>query len=225
MRLQSQRDTVTWFPLPLQNALYNAIYEQWIFAAWGAQGSTVRGGSRGHADGVQATSTTTPHDTEFERSECTHLPVPWQYMGDVMHLSQHIADCNMRLAVKGRQYTDIAPDGEDDVPKLRTPWVHRWWVPAVNNAKLPRLNLQMGDVAFAFVPVAWGFTKQPTLEVTAFSLMAHQWGAPTPVDNLRNSAQGMGTSGCATVNTRCAPTVCGVLARVNACFSARQKVI
>ena len=26
VRLQTQRDAVTWFPLPLQNALYNAIY-------------------------------------------------------------------------------------------------------------------------------------------------------------------------------------------------------
>ena len=31
LRLQTERDAVTWFPLPLQNALYNAIYEQWIF--------------------------------------------------------------------------------------------------------------------------------------------------------------------------------------------------
>ena len=31
VRLQTQRDTVTCFPLPLQNALYNAIYEQSIF--------------------------------------------------------------------------------------------------------------------------------------------------------------------------------------------------
>ena len=31
LRLQTHRDAVTWFPLPLQNALYNAIYEQWIF--------------------------------------------------------------------------------------------------------------------------------------------------------------------------------------------------
>ena len=27
----------------------------------------------------------------------------------------------------------------------------------------------MGDVAFAFVPAAWGFTKQPALEVMSFS--------------------------------------------------------
>ena len=47
----------------------------------------------------------------------------------------------------------------------------------------------MGDVAFAYVPAAWGLTKQPTLEVMSFSQMAHYWGAPTPVDNLRNSSQ------------------------------------
>ena len=115
----------------------------------------------------------TPHDTGFEMGECTHVPVPQQYMGDVMHLCRHIADCNMWLAVKGLQYTDIVPDGEDDVPKCGTPWVHGWWVPPVNNAKVPRLNLQMGDVAFPIVPAAWGFTKQPTLEVMAFSQMAH----------------------------------------------------
>ena len=50
---------------------------------------------------------------------------------------------------------------------------------AINNAKVPRRNLQMGNVAFAFVPAAWGFTKQPTLEVMAFSQMAHYWGALT----------------------------------------------
>ena len=47
----------------------------------------------------------------------------------------------------------------------------------------------MGDVAFAFVPTAWGFTKQPTLEVMSYSQMAHYWGALTPGDNLRNAAQ------------------------------------
>ena len=120
--------------------------------------------------------------------ECTHVPVPWQYMGDVMHLCRYIADCHMWVAVKGLQYTDIAPDGEDNVPNCATPWVHRWWVPAVSNARVPRLNLQIGDVAFAFVPATWGFTKQPTLEMMAFSPMAHYWGALTPVDNLRNSA-------------------------------------
>ena len=45
-------------------------------------------------------------------------------MGHVMHLCRHIADCNMWLAVKGLQYTDIAPDGEDNVPSCATPWVH-----------------------------------------------------------------------------------------------------
>ena len=34
----------------------------------------------------------TPHDTEFEMGECTHVPVPWQYMGDVIHLYRHIAE-------------------------------------------------------------------------------------------------------------------------------------
>ena len=53
-----------------------------------------------------------------------------------MHLYRHIADCNMWLAVTGLQYTDIAPDGEDDVPNCATPWVHRWWVPAVSNARV-----------------------------------------------------------------------------------------
>ena len=28
----------------------------------------------------------TPHETEFDMDECTHVPVPWQYMGDVMQL-------------------------------------------------------------------------------------------------------------------------------------------
>ena len=47
----------------------------------------------------------------------------------------------------------------------------------------------MGDVAFAFMPAAWGFTKQPTFEVMSYSQMAHYWGALTLVDNLRNAAQ------------------------------------
>ena len=51
----------------------------------------------------------TPQETEFDMGECTHVPVPWQHMGDVMHLCRHIADCNMWPAVKGLQYTDIAP--------------------------------------------------------------------------------------------------------------------
>ena len=59
----------------------------------------------------------TPHDTKFEMGECTHVPVPWQYMGDNMHLCQHIGDFNIWLKVKGLQYTDIAPDGEDNVPE------------------------------------------------------------------------------------------------------------
>ena len=105
--------------------------------------------------------------------ECRHVPVPWQYMGDVMHLCRHIAHCNMCVAVKGVQYTDIAPNGEDDVPNWSTPWVHRWKVRAVSNARVPRLNLQMGDVAFAFMPAAWDFTKQPTMEVMSYSQMAH----------------------------------------------------
>ena len=78
--------------------------------------------------------------------KCTHVPVPWQYMGNVMHLCRHIADCNMWLAVKGLQYTDITPDGEDDVPNCAPPWVHGWWVSAVGNARVPQFNLQMGDI-------------------------------------------------------------------------------
>ena len=31
MRLQTQWEAITRFPLPLQNALYNTIYEQWFF--------------------------------------------------------------------------------------------------------------------------------------------------------------------------------------------------
>ena len=111
----------------------------------------------------------TPHDTEFKMGECTNVPVRWQYMGHVMHLCRHIADCNIWLAVNGLQYTDIAPDGEDDVPNCGTPWGYRLWVLVVAYAKVPRLNLQTGDVAFAFLPAAWGFTKQPTLEGMAFS--------------------------------------------------------
>ena len=76
-------------------------------------------------------------------------------------------------AVEGLQYTDIAPDGEDDVPNRTTPWVHRWLFLAVNDARVPRLNLHMGDLAFAFVPAASGFTKQLTLEVMALPQMAH----------------------------------------------------
>ena len=298
VRLQTQRDAVTWFPLPLQNALYTAIYEQWVFLKdsdtlgtvlytrpedtntedwagyeplhrmhhWSrayahlthmvivplqdveaAQALQVQVGShRGQhtankmhtlpmklgdallmngplfvrfgggksrylvftflphgvrkvlpcVEGPEVMEMAckqpplpTPQEREFDMGECTHVPVPWQYMGDVVHLCRHIADCNMWLAVKGVQYTDIAPDGEDDVPNCSTPWVHRWWVPAVSNARVPRLNLQMGDVAFAFVPAAWGFTKQPTFEVMSYSQMAHYWGALTPVDNLRNAAQ------------------------------------
>ena len=282
VRLQTQRDAVTWFPLPLQNALYTAIYEQWVFLKdsdtlgtvlytrpentntedwagyellhrmhhWSrayahlthmvivplqdveaAQALQVQVGShRGQhtankmhtlpmklgdallmngplfvrfgggksrypvftflphgvrkvlpcVEGPEVMEMAckkpplpTPQEREFNMGECMHVPVPWQYMGDVMHLCRHIADCNMWLAVKGVQYTDIAPDGEDDVPNCSTPWVHRWWVPAVSNARVPRLNLQMGDVAFAFVPSAWGYTKQPTLEVMSYSQMAH----------------------------------------------------
>ena len=47
----------------------------------------------------------------------------------------------------------------------------------------------MYDVAFAFVPAAWGITNQLTLEVMSYSQMAHYWGALTPVDNLRNAVQ------------------------------------
>ena len=43
----------------------------------------------------------TPHATEFKMGECQHVPVPWQYMGDVMHLCWHVADRIMWLAVKG----------------------------------------------------------------------------------------------------------------------------
>ena len=78
----------------------------------------------------------TPQETEFDMGECTYVPVPWQYMGDARHLCRHIVDCNMWLVVKGLQYTDIAPDGENDVPNCATPWVHRCWVPAVSNARV-----------------------------------------------------------------------------------------
>ena len=71
-------------------------------------------------------------------------------LDDVMHLCCHIANCNTWLEVKGLQYTEIAADGEDDVPNWRTAWLHRWCVPAFNNAKVPRRSLQMGEVAFAF---------------------------------------------------------------------------
>ena len=289
VRLQTQWDTVTWFPLLLQNALYNAINEQWIFMKdsdtlktvlytrpedtntedwagyellhrmhyWSrayahvthtvivplqdveaAQALQVQVGShRGHhttnkmhtlpmklgdallmnwplflhfggGESINPVFTflphgvrkvlpcvegpkvmriackqprlPTPHAIEFEMGECTHVSVTWQYMGDVMHLCRHIEDYNMWVAVKGLQYTDIVPDGEDDVPNCGTPWVHLCWVPTVTDAKVPRLELQMGDVAFAFVPAAWGFTKQPALEVMAFSQMAHYWGGPHP---------------------------------------------
>ena len=88
----------------------------------------------------------------------------------------------MWLAVKGLQYTDMAPDGEDDVPNCATPWVHRWWVPAVSNARVPRLNLQMGDVAVAFVPAAWGFTKQPTCRCAGATATSQKAGVRCDVD-------------------------------------------
>ena len=119
----------------------------------------------------------TPHEAQFYMGECTHVLVPWQYMGDIMHICWHIADCNMWLAAKGLQYMDIVPNGVHHVLYYATPSVHQWWVRAVSNARVPRLNLHMGDVAFALVPAAWDFTKHPTLEVMAFSQMAHYWVA------------------------------------------------
>ena len=79
---------------------------------------------------------------------------------------------------------------------------------------------------------AWGFTKQTTLEVTSFSQMAHYWGALTPIDNLRNSAQWRVDRWVCNFQYRvCLPfTVFWrasflVLARVIPCFSARQSVL
>ena len=46
VRLQTQRDAVTWFPLPLQNALYNAIYEQWILSVECGEAQTEATGVR-----------------------------------------------------------------------------------------------------------------------------------------------------------------------------------
>ena len=249
VRLQTQRDAVTSFPLLFQNALYNAIYEQWIFlkdsetlgpvlytrpedtntedlagyelphrmhhwsrayahlthmaivplqdvedahTVWVQVGShrgqhTAKrmhtlpmklgdallmngllfmrfGGGKSMylvftflphgvrkvlpcAEGPEVMEMAckqpplrTPQEGEFDVCECTHVPVPWQYMGDIMHLCRHIADCNMFLAVKGLQFTVIAPDGGDDVPNCSTPWVHRWWVLAGSNARVPRPN-------------------------------------------------------------------------------------
>ena len=214
VRLQTQREAVTWFPLPLQIALYNAICEQWIFLkdndtlgtvlytrledtntedsagyqllhrmhhwsrAYAHLTHTVKvspcvEGPEGMEMACKQPPLPAPQETEFDMGECTHVSVPWQYMGDGMHLCRHIVDCNMWLAVKGLQCADSAPDGEDDVPNCATLWVHPWWVPTVSNARMPRLNSHMGDVAFAFLLAAWGFTKQSTFEVMAFSQMAH----------------------------------------------------
>ena len=176
LRLQTQRDTVAWFPLPPQNALYNAIYGQWIFLK--------------DSDTLGMVLHTRPEDTnteDYEGCELLHRMHHWSRAYAHLTHTVIVPFVEAAQALQVQVGSHCGTDGVDDVPNSATPSVHQWRVPAVNNERVPRLNLHMGT--FAFVPAARGFTKQPTLEAMVFSQMAHYWGALTPVDNLRNTAQ------------------------------------